>query len=732
MSPPPPEKGKAEVPHDEQSKGIYGGNRNGSPDATEISPEAEDAGQDFSVFDPEFVSVEPHHPQVGQSELAESPATKLEEQYRRPRFEDSVPHSSDGGTMAAPQASNSSTPSETAVKDEDLSNEEGSSSNHDEDLDGNEDPSKTVQRMMIDSVMTSFMDWLDAKLKVKEEEAEDQPSLPFLGAPQPMTEGLESTSIPRFAAPMPVPTGFAPFKTLTGAFGSGQTSGTDKAAESYTPAEDAIIIHEKQSSIESPEPSTKEERAKDIEAKRAKLEELRATREGLRSHRGIHKESLVQSLVGTSSTATSNSASSRTEPRRLGRSSRPVDTLSALRTLSLSEEPAEDEGDSTTPMLASPPPPPAPKAKSFSFSNLLKRSKKKSSVEESEEEKRGSGLENVEVECEKEDEDDEEVSSGAAAASETATSRRGEAVEELMAYPPEELDLDSEPRGSPPLVGGPPPMPAVSTSYEAFEGKQPPSKKFSKGGVGCVMPAMEYGKKKKLRSVSTGSDVDSPAPASEVAAEEEDERRREREQERERQRFEPRGSVSPPGSVSRSGASSRRRESSAQEPPGGAAPRASARIHHPLAMVYGDMQSGVDAVLYTEGNPVDDDVAQRPSPGRHYSRSCAVDHSARRRLPPMLGAAATNQTQDPKSRKRRSLASKRSRLDDKDNGHEDEEGKDGDGNGNRPPRAKLPKVQEDQVSGAKLACPFFKHNPRKYKNQRPCCGPGWDHVHRIK
>ncbi|KAH9229219.1 hypothetical protein K456DRAFT_1728675 [Colletotrichum gloeosporioides 23] len=98
----------------------------------------------------------------------------------------------------------------------------------------------------------------------------------------------------------------------------------------------------------------------------------------------------------------------------------------------------------------------------------------------------------------------------------------------------------------------------------------------------------------------------------------------------------------------------------------------------------------------------------------------------------MLGAAATNQTQEPKSRKRRSLASKRSRLDDKDNGNEDEEGKDGDGNGNRPPRAKLPKVQEDEVSGAKLACPFFKHNPRKYKNQRPCCGPGWDHVHRIK
>ncbi|KAF4924894.1 hypothetical protein CGCVW01_v003822 [Colletotrichum viniferum] len=476
MSPPPPEKGKAQVPHDEQSKGNDESNRNGSPDATDISPEAEDAGPDLAIFDPEFVSVEPQHPQVGQSESAESP-TKLEEQCRRPRFEDIGPRSSDSEAVVTPQASNASTLSETPVKDEDSSNEEGSSSTHDEDPDGNEDLSKTVQRMMVDSVMTSFMDWLDVKLKVKgEEEKEDLSSLPLLGAPQPMAEGLKSTPSPRFTAPMPVPTGFAPLKPLAGAFGSGQTSGTDKAAESYT------IIHEKQSSIERPGLSKKEERAEDIERKRAKLGGLRATREGLRSHRGTHKESLVQSLVCTSSTATSNSASSRTEPRRLGRSPRPVDAQSALRTLSLSEEPAEDELDSTMPMLASPPPPPAPKAKSFSFSNLLKRSKKKKSVEESEEEKRGSGLENVGVECEEEDEDDEEVSSGAAAASETATSRRGEAVEELMAYPPGELDLGSEPRGSPPPVGGPPPMPAVSTSYEAFEGKQPPSKKFSKGG----------------------------------------------------------------------------------------------------------------------------------------------------------------------------------------------------------------------------------------------------------
>ncbi|KAK1523793.1 uncharacterized protein CCOS01_08880 [Colletotrichum costaricense] len=52
--------------------------------------------------------------------------------------------------------------------------------------------------------------------------------------------------------------------------------------------------------------------------------------------------------------------------------------------------------------------------------------------------------------------------------------------------------------------------------------------------------------------------------------------------------------------------------------------------------------------------------------------------------------------------------------------------------GNQLPRAKLSKVQEDANVGVKLACPFFKHNPRKYKSQRPCCGPGWDQVHRIK
>jgi len=32
----------------------------------------------------------------------------------------------------------------------------------------------------------------------------------------------------------------------------------------------------------------------------------------------------------------------------------------------------------------------------------------------------------------------------------------------------------------------------------------------------------------------------------------------------------------------------------------------------------------------------------------------------------------------------------------------------------------------------KLACPYFKHNPRKYQGLRSCPGPGWDTVHRLK
>ncbi|KAL8397041.1 hypothetical protein RB594_003946 [Gaeumannomyces avenae] len=49
-------------------------------------------------------------------------------------------------------------------------------------------------------------------------------------------------------------------------------------------------------------------------------------------------------------------------------------------------------------------------------------------------------------------------------------------------------------------------------------------------------------------------------------------------------------------------------------------------------------------------------------------------------------------------------------------------------------RGKRPRLdaQNDGNERAKLACPYYKHNARKYKQQRPCCRPGWDFVHRIK
>ncbi|KAM0556473.1 hypothetical protein ACHAO7_002599 [Fusarium culmorum] len=35
-------------------------------------------------------------------------------------------------------------------------------------------------------------------------------------------------------------------------------------------------------------------------------------------------------------------------------------------------------------------------------------------------------------------------------------------------------------------------------------------------------------------------------------------------------------------------------------------------------------------------------------------------------------------------------------------------------------------------TGPLFACPFYKHDPVKYKNSRSCVGPGWKSVHRVK
>ncbi|KAI3397829.1 hypothetical protein diail_10362 [Diaporthe ilicicola] len=46
------------------------------------------------------------------------------------------------------------------------------------------------------------------------------------------------------------------------------------------------------------------------------------------------------------------------------------------------------------------------------------------------------------------------------------------------------------------------------------------------------------------------------------------------------------------------------------------------------------------------------------------------------------------------------------------------------------PRPKKAKSEEAEVR--RLACPFFKRNPHRYKDQGKCVGPGWMTVHRLK
>ena len=39
---------------------------------------------------------------------------------------------------------------------------------------------------------------------------------------------------------------------------------------------------------------------------------------------------------------------------------------------------------------------------------------------------------------------------------------------------------------------------------------------------------------------------------------------------------------------------------------------------------------------------------------------------------------------------------------------------------------------EDSKNGPRFACPFYKHDPMRYRNRRTCPGPGWPTVHRMK
>jgi hypothetical protein len=47
-------------------------------------------------------------------------------------------------------------------------------------------------------------------------------------------------------------------------------------------------------------------------------------------------------------------------------------------------------------------------------------------------------------------------------------------------------------------------------------------------------------------------------------------------------------------------------------------------------------------------------------------------------------------------------------------------------------RISIATTTEDSEAGPRFACPFYKHDPNRYRNLRTCTGPGWPTVHRMK
>ncbi|OLN87335.1 hypothetical protein CCHL11_03672 [Colletotrichum chlorophyti] len=66
------------------------------------------------------------------------------------------------------------------------------------------------------------------------------------------------------------------------------------------------------------------------------------------------------------------------------------------------------------------------------------------------------------------------------------------------------------------------------------------------------------------------------------------------------------------------------------------------------------------------------------------------------------------------------------RGEDRDEDHSESDEKSGRDRNNK--RAKTD-VDDDRQ---KFACPFYKHDPVRYKNHRSCVGPGWTELHRLK
>ncbi|KAF7547065.1 hypothetical protein G7Z17_g7974 [Cylindrodendrum hubeiense] len=64
-----------------------------------------------------------------------------------------------------------------------------------------------------------------------------------------------------------------------------------------------------------------------------------------------------------------------------------------------------------------------------------------------------------------------------------------------------------------------------------------------------------------------------------------------------------------------------------------------------------------------------------------------------------------------------------------DDGGEDE--KDDDDNRSRKDKNKKAKRINDDTR-LRFACPYYKHDPQRFKDHRTCLGPGWPDVHRVK
>ncbi|KAJ0302177.1 hypothetical protein COL516b_007228 [Colletotrichum fioriniae] len=62
---------------------------------------------------------------------------------------------------------------------------------------------------------------------------------------------------------------------------------------------------------------------------------------------------------------------------------------------------------------------------------------------------------------------------------------------------------------------------------------------------------------------------------------------------------------------------------------------------------------------------------------------------------------------------------------------QDDEGSENDENSEQKPNKKRTKTDEDD-DRPKFACPYYKHDPVRYKSHRTCVGPGWHEIHRVK